>query len=146
VGFGPERAAFERMAAGRRVLFTGPLEHRHLVHLTALADVAVVPSIFPEAFGMVAAEAASAGCPPVVAHHSGLAEIAEGLDGFYPPGMGRLTSFPNGDAAALAERLNTILGLPAPERAALRAAAREAAVELWSWKSVAERILAASVS
>jgi glycosyltransferase involved in cell wall biosynthesis len=29
----------------------------------ALVDVAVVPSIFPEAFGMVAAEAASAGVP-----------------------------------------------------------------------------------
>ena len=116
------------------------------MHLTALSDVAVVPSIFPEAFGMVAAEAAAAGCPPVVAHHSGLAEIAEGLDGFYPPGMGRLASFPNGDANELAERLTTILGLPAAERTALRAAAREAAVELWSWKSVAERILAASVS
>ena len=146
VGFGPERAEFERAAEGQRVLFTGPLEHRHLVHLTAFSDVAVVPSIFPEAFGMVAAEAAAAGCPPVVAHHSGLAEIAEGLDGFYPAGMGRLASFPNGDAAALAERLNAILGLAEPERAALRTAAREAAVELWSWKSVAERILAASVS
>jgi glycosyltransferase involved in cell wall biosynthesis len=146
VGFGPERAELEAQAAGREVLFTGPLEHRHLVHLTAFADVAVVPSIFPEAFGMVAAEAAAAGCPPVVAHHSGLAEIAEGLDGFYPPGMGRLASFPNGDSAQLAERLNAILQLQGAERAALRSAARQAAVELWSWKSVAERILAASVS
>ena len=46
-----------------RVLFTGPLEHRHLVHLLALADACVVPSIFPEAFGMVAAEAAAARLP-----------------------------------------------------------------------------------
>ena len=63
VGFGPERAALEQRAAERGVdaLFTGPLEHRHLRHLLALADVCVVPSIFPEAFGMVAAEAAAAG-------------------------------------------------------------------------------------
>ena len=58
-----------RGAAGPRTLFTGPLEHRHLVHLLPLADAAVVPSIFPEAFGMVAAEAAASGCPPLVARH-----------------------------------------------------------------------------
>ena len=82
VGFGPERARLELLAAELKIgaLFTGPLEHRHLVHLLALADACVVPSIFPEAFGMVAAEAAAAGCPPLVARHSGLAEIAEGLE------------------------------------------------------------------
>ena len=146
VGFGPDRAEFERQAEGLPVLFTGPLEHRHLIHLCALADAAVVPSIFPEAFGMVAAEAAAAGCPPIVAHHSGLAEIAQGLERFYPAGKGRLASFPSGDAAELAERLNSILALPAAERAELRAAARAAVVELWSWKSVAERILAAGIA
>ena len=70
------------------MLFTGPLEHRHLVHLLPLADVAVVPSIFPEAFGMVAAEAAACGCPPLVARHSGLAEVAAGLEEGYPSTCG----------------------------------------------------------
>jgi glycosyltransferase involved in cell wall biosynthesis len=145
VGFGAYRAELEQQAEGLRVLFTGALEHRHLVCLTAFADAVVVPSIFPEAFGMVAAEAASVGCPPVVAHHSGLAEIAQGLEAVYPPGMGRLASFPSGDYARLADRLNAIVQLPSGEQARLRAAARQTAVELWSWKSVAQRILAASV-
>jgi glycosyltransferase involved in cell wall biosynthesis len=79
VGFGDFRAELERLA-GPNVLFTGALEHRHLVNLLPLADVAVTPSIFPEAFGMVAAEAAAAGVPPLVARHSGLAETAEGLE------------------------------------------------------------------
>ena len=35
---------------------------------------------------MVAAEAAAAGCPPLVARHSGLAEVAAGLEAEYPPG------------------------------------------------------------
>src|SRR5713226_397462 len=83
VGFGDYLAELEATAFAR-TLFTGPLEHRHLVHLLALADVTVVPSIFPEAFGMVAAEAAAAGSPPIVARHSGLAEIAEGLEAEYP--------------------------------------------------------------
>src|SRR5207244_13505255 len=69
VGFGDYREELER-SAPPRTLFTGPLEHRHLVHLLPLADVTVVPSIFPEAFGMVAAEAAAAGSPPPVARHS----------------------------------------------------------------------------
>ena len=143
VGFGDYRAELEQRAAGLDVLFTGPLEHRHLVHLLALADVAVVPSIFPEAFGMVAAEAAAAGCPPIVANHSGLAEVARGLEEEYPPGLAGLASFPNGDAEALRERLDAVLTLRGAEREALRAAARRAAVERWSWTSVAGQILAA---
>jgi glycosyltransferase involved in cell wall biosynthesis len=141
VGFGDYRTQLEQQAEGLAVLFTGPLEHRHLVHLTALSDVAVVPSIFPEAFGMVAAEAAAAGCPPIVANHSGLAEIAQGLHEDYPSSLHHLASFPRGDAAALEERLKDILSLPDGDRAALRAAARNAAVERWSWTSVAHRLL-----
>jgi glycosyltransferase involved in cell wall biosynthesis len=143
VGFGDYRGELEQQAEDLPVLFTGPLEHRHLVHLLALADVAVVPSIFPEAFGMVAAEAAAAGCPPVVANHSGLAEIAKGLDEDYPPRLRHLASFPNGDAAALTERLNEIVSLSEDDRAALRSAAREAATARWSWTSVADRLIAA---
>jgi glycosyltransferase involved in cell wall biosynthesis len=141
VGFGDYRTDLEEQATGLDVLFTGPLDHRHLVHLLALADVAVVPSIFPEAFGMVAAEAAAAGCPPIVADHSGLAEIARGLEDDYPPGRGGLASFPNGDSVALRERLDAVLALRGADREALRAAARKAAVERWSWSSVARRIL-----
>jgi glycosyltransferase involved in cell wall biosynthesis len=143
VGFGDYRSELERLAEGLDTLFTGPLEHRHLVHLLALADASVVPSIFPEAFGMVAAESAAAGCPPIVANHSGLAEIAQGLDEDYPPELGRLASFPSGDADALRERLRDLLALGPNDRAAVRAAARRAAEERWSWTSVARRILAA---
>ena len=143
VGFGPERAALERRAAanGVRVLFTGPLEHRHLRHLLALADACVVPSIFPEAFGMVAAEAAAAGCPPIVARHSGLAEVAAGLEAELPPALARLVSAPTGDEAALRERLESLLALPDAERELLRATVHRAVEERWSWARVAQRLL-----
>jgi glycosyltransferase involved in cell wall biosynthesis len=142
VGFGDYRDELESRANAVTTLFTGPLEHRHLVHLLALADACVVPSIFPEAFGMVAAEAAAAGCPPVVARHSGLAEIAEGLDEEYPAGLRGLSSFANGDVEELRETVARLLGLSPEEREAVRAAARRAAVERWSWSGVAERLLA----
>ena len=140
VGFGDYREELERLA-GPRTLFTGPLEHRHLVHLLALADATVVPSIFPEAFGMVAAEAAAAGCPPLVARHSGLAEIAAGLEEEYPSHLRHLASFTAGDGAELTRKLVELLALPEPDRETLRAAARAAAVGRWSWASVGRRLL-----
>ena len=140
VGFGDYREELERLAPPG-TLFTGPLEHRHLVHLLPLADVTVVPSIFPEAFGMVAAEAAAAGSPPLVARHSGLEEIAEGLEAEYPPEYRHLTSFVNGDIADLAAKLRELLGLPAEERQRIAVAARKAVEERWSWAGVAQRLL-----
>jgi glycosyltransferase involved in cell wall biosynthesis len=140
VGFGDYRAELERRAPPGTV-FTGPLEHRHLVHLLPLCDAAVVPSIFPEAFGMVAAEAAAAGCPPLVARHSGLAEVAAGLEAEYPPEYRALTSFASGDARDLASKLRTLLELRPEERRQLGEASRRAVVARWSWASVAERLL-----
>ena len=143
VGFGPERAALEQRAAerGLEALFTGPLEHRHLRHLLALADACVVPSIFPEAFGMVAAEAAAAGCPPLVARHSGLAEVAAGLEESYPAGLRHLAAFDPGQSEDLAGRLRELLTLAPSDRQALRCAARAAVVERWSWAGVSRRLL-----
>ena len=136
VGFGDYREELERMAPPG-TLFTGPLEHRHLVHLLPLADVSVVPSIFPEAFGMVAAEAAAAGVPPLVARHSGLAEVAAGVEAEYPDGFRDLASFTDD----LPAKLRRLLELPAETRRELGLAARRAVVERWSWSSVAERLL-----
>jgi glycosyltransferase involved in cell wall biosynthesis len=144
VGFGEQRRELEALAGGR-TLFTGPLEHRHLVHLLALADVSVVPSIFPEAFGMVAAEAAAAGTPPLVARHSGLAEVAAGIEAEYPPDRRDLVSFERGDAADLAAKLRALLALDPAERQALGEAARRAVVARWSWTTIAEELLRLSL-
>ena len=141
VGFGEYREELERLSSGRAT-FTGPLDHRHLVHLIPLADVTVVPSIFPEAFGMVAAEAAAGGSLPLVARQSGLAEVAAGLEAEYPERYRELASFATGDAADLERKLRSLLALPEAERDGLRRAARKAAVERWSWAGVAERLLA----
>jgi glycosyltransferase involved in cell wall biosynthesis len=141
VGFGDYREELERIAPPG-TLFTGPLEHRHLVHLLPLCDVSVVPSIFPEAFGMVAAEAAAAGVPPLVARHSGLAEIAAGVEAEYPPDLRDLTSFTDD----LPSKLRRLLDLPDETRRELGRAARRAVVKRWSWSSVAQRLLKLQIS
>ena len=140
VGFGDYREELERTAPPG-TLFTGALEHRHLANLIPLTGVTVVPSIFPEAFGMVAAEAAAAGSLPLVAHHSGLAEIAAGVAAEYPEPYRDLVSFESGDAADLAGKLGRLLALDPEQRAQLAEAARRAVVERWSWAGVAKRLL-----
>ena len=148
VGFGPERIALEDLArrlfpdeGKKRIVFTGPLEHRHLKHLWPLACVSVTPSVFPEAFGMVAAEAAACGAPPLVARHSGLASIAEGLEAEYPAGKRSLASFETGSVDELAAKLHAIVTLPPDEWRQLSAAARRAAEKNWGWERIAALLL-----
>jgi glycosyltransferase involved in cell wall biosynthesis len=140
VGFGDFRAELEALAP-LGTLFTGPLEHRHLRHLVPLCDVAVVPSIFPEAFGMVAAEAAAAGVLPIVSAHSGLAEVAAGIGEEVGPDAAALLTFSAGDSGALRERLASVLALTPERRRKLGLAARRAVEQRWSWSVVAARLL-----
>lgn len=95
---------------------------------------------------MVAAEAAACGTPPMVARHSGLAEVAAGLAEEYPAARRDLLTFAPGDAGDLAVKLRTLLDLPPDEREDLGRAARRAAVRLWSWEGIAARLLAAGAT
>ena len=67
-----------------RVVFTGRLEHEDLADLLPACEALVFPSTFPEAYGMVAAEAAACGVFPVSANHSGLAEVSRALEASVP--------------------------------------------------------------
>ena len=73
-----------RAGCADRVHWAGRLEHAELADVLPAAEAMVVPSTFPEAFGMVAAEAAACGALPVVAGHSGLAEVARALAAAVP--------------------------------------------------------------
>ena len=127
-----------------RTIFTGRLDHRYAPGALAAMDVLVVPSILDEAFGMVAAEGAAAGALPLVARHSGLAEVATALEA--ATGQPGLFSFEPGSGAArrVGEGIDRLLALPAEERAELRAAVRSFVVSEWSWRQTAERLLAAA--
>jgi glycosyltransferase involved in cell wall biosynthesis len=132
-------------AAGS-VEFIGRLEHDEVAELLPGAEALVMPSTFPEAFGMVAAEAAACGVLPVSAGHSGMLEVSRQLMEVLPEEVGRLTSFPveAGAVEAIAERLTCWLSLPEQERAEAREALVETARRLWSWEGVARGVLAAA--
>jgi len=127
-----------------RVLLTGRLDHSELAPLLALAEAQVVPSTFPEAFGMVAAEAAACGALPLSSDHSGLAEVTRTLADAVPAGARRLLSFPAGDVRGLAQRLVDWLQAPAELRAATRDALVRVARERYSWEGVADGVIAAA--
>jgi glycosyltransferase involved in cell wall biosynthesis len=139
-------AEMARTAAGS-VEFVGRLEHHEVAELFPRAEAMVMPSTFPEAFGMVAVEAAACGTLPVSAGHSGMLEVSRQLRAALPEPVGRLTFFPaeEGAVEAIAERLNAWLGLPENERAAARQTLVETVARLWSWEGVARGVLAAAV-
>jgi glycosyltransferase involved in cell wall biosynthesis len=135
-----------RAAAGLagRLDTTGVLDHRYAPFAIAAADVLVVPSIEKEAFGMVAAEGAAAGALPLVARHSGLAEVADALE--REVGREGIFAFEPGEDAArrIASGVGSILSLPSEERARLRGAISAFVAREWTWERAAERIVAAS--
>jgi glycosyltransferase involved in cell wall biosynthesis len=133
-------------AAAGSVELIGRLEHDQVAELLPRAEALVMPSTFPEAFGMVAAEAAACGALPVSAGHSGMLEVSRQLMEALPPEVGRLTSFPVAEGAveAIAERLNGWLNLPEEAKEAARGALVETARRLWSWEGVARGVIAAS--
>jgi glycosyltransferase involved in cell wall biosynthesis len=129
-----------------RIHFTGRLEHSDLPDLLAVSEAQVVPSTWPEAFGMVAAEAASCGALPVSAAHSGLAEVSKVLAGALPEDLRPLLSFDLGPDAVeqIADRLVRWLELPPERRAAASQALSDLAREQFSWEGVARGVIAAA--
>ena len=138
-------AEMARAAAGS-VRFIGRLEHHEVASLFPRAEAMVMPSTFPEAFGMVAVEAAACGTLPVSAGHSGMLEVSRQLHPALPGPIAELVSFPveEGAVEAIAGRLNAWLGLPENQRGTARAALVETVGRLWSWEGVARGVLAAA--
>jgi glycosyltransferase involved in cell wall biosynthesis len=124
-----------------RITFTGRFDHRYAPLALAALDVQVVPSTIPEAFGMVAAEGASAGAFPLVARHSGLAEVAAALESAI--GRPGLLSFEPGPGATaqLLLAMERILAIPAEERRELAAAGSAFVAREWTWERTVERLL-----
>jgi glycosyltransferase involved in cell wall biosynthesis len=120
------------------VEFIGPLYHEDLAKLLPATDVAVVPSIFPETFGLVAAEFAASGVVPFVADHSGLREAGEIIGRGLPFDLRvSLYGFENSLARALTEYLK----LPEKERRRCGEIVRRNCVEHLSWTTLADRLV-----
>jgi glycosyltransferase involved in cell wall biosynthesis len=121
------------------VLFVGPLYHGDLTKVLPGADAAAVPSIFPETFGLVAAEFAASGVVPFVSDHSGLREaggiVGRGLPFDLRVGM-------DGFEENFAKALTDYLKLPEKERLRCEEVVRRNCAEHLSWGTLAEKLVA----
>jgi glycosyltransferase involved in cell wall biosynthesis len=112
-GDGPRRGEWERRARelasahpSLAVRFTGWLQKDDVIALLDRADILVVPSLWPEPYGLVGVEAARRGVPAVAFDNGGIREwLTDGVNGCLAPG-GRPT--PEGLAEALIRCLRSL--------------------------------------
>ena len=133
-------------AAAERVHFTGRLEHDDLPDLLPACEAQVMCSTFPEAFGMVAAEAAACGAFPLSAHHSGMAEVTARLAPAVDEQLRPLLSFRVGPGSVreMGEKLVAWLQTEPAERERAKAALADESARQFAWESVAEGVILAA--
>jgi glycosyltransferase involved in cell wall biosynthesis len=144
----PDRDAYLAAAARlpERCVLTGRLEHEELADLLPACEAQVVSSTFPEAFGMVAAEAAACGILPVSAAHSGLAEVTRALAPSVPEAARPWLSFGVGPGAVRDLAASLVAWLEAPQdiREGTRRGLVEVVRERYSWEGVARTVVGAA--
>jgi glycosyltransferase involved in cell wall biosynthesis len=113
----------ERLGVQDRVHFRGWLGAEDLARELADASVVVLPSIWPEPFGLVGIEAFAAGRPVIASATGGVGDWLE-------DGISGLCVRP-GDARELARALNELLADPARQQA-MGAAGRQAVADRFS--------------
>jgi glycosyltransferase involved in cell wall biosynthesis len=137
-GSGGELPAMQTLASrlglGERVVFLGSLSRDRLASAYAGAKVAVVPSVWPEPFGMVGPEAMSMGTPVVAFASGGIPEwLDDGEVGYLVPSR---------DVDQLALRLDELLS-NSELATRLGARGREVVAERFSVGRHVDRVLAA---
>ncbi len=124
------RRLARRLDVAGRVRFTGWLDADALAEELANASVVVVPSLWPEPFGLVGIETHAAG-RPVIASATG------GITDWLDDGVSGLTVKP-GDAAALARALEQMLADPARQQEMGLAGSRSVAARFSPERHLAE--------
>ena len=128
----PMRRLARRLKLEQRVRFTGWLDAEDLAQELADASVVVMPSLWPEPFGLVGIEALAAG-RPVVASSTG------GIPDWLEDGVSGLCVAP-GDPGALARALNELLADPQRQQA-MGQAGKESVAARFSERSHLQALL-----
>ena len=131
-----------------RITVTGFLNHKLLSKLLPLASISVMPSTFPEAFGMVAIEAMSAGVFPLTNYHSGMKDVTDNLIKAIPETEKLVCKNPDLFFEELPEKIVQILNFLYPDgfaddswKNAFGRNLRNFAVNNYSWKNIGKKLL-----
>ncbi len=134
--------------ASRRITVTGILDHDTLRELLPLASLVLVPSKWPEAFGMVAVEALAAGVLPLCNYHAGLRDVVEEVRRASPQIADLMSLHRQRFVEELPEKVENALNFLFPNGFADQSKRREVArqlrriaVENFSWEGIARKLI-----
>ena len=137
------RGPFEPVPGlAQHVHFLGRLDHHLLRHVFPCADLAVFPSIIPEAYGLVLMESLSNGVLPLVSDFSGFREALETLEDLLGPELVdrmRLPVDPEVRVAGIARRIISVFEEPQPPAQGNQL--RQIAVQHFDWQVRARELL-----
>jgi glycosyltransferase involved in cell wall biosynthesis len=131
-----------------RITITGMLDHLELSEILPLASLSIVPSKWPEAFGMVAVEAMAAGVLPLCNYHAGLCDVIDDVEAVSPEMAVIMKLHRNTFIDELPEKVLSALNYLYPAgyqnkttRHRIARKLRRIAVEKFSWDGIAKRLL-----
>ena len=131
-----------------RVTITGILDHAALSELLPIANISVVPSKLPEAFGMVEVEAMAAGVLPLSNYHLGLRDVVDEVGRSMPEVSERMKFDRESFAEQLPAKAAAALEYLYPEgfdrhehRRAAGKRLREVSVGRFSWEGITQQLL-----
>lgn len=134
----------KRVVRPSRVIFTGYLTHAELRHLLPCCDVAIFPSVVPEAGPLVFLEALASGAFPLGTYFAGMAAGIDSVAGALPAddaAIMKLSPEPARTIADIVSHTEQALALQGRHAAALR----QAVAARHDWREVA-RTLAAELA
>lgn len=124
------KKAFKRYGASNQVTYTGPLYGRERSAAFALTELFILPT-HTENFGIVIAEALSAGIPVITTHGAPWSELKESNCGWWVPiGTEHLT-----------KALKEAMGLSTNERRNMGANGRALIESKYTWKQIAAKMV-----
>jgi len=126
------------------VHFVGRLNHDQLKHLFPVVDLAVFPSVVPEAYPLVLMESLSNGVLPMVSYFSGFTDGIDELSDVIPEDLLSLMRIPmdnNQRINVMADNLNKILS--SDQFKEIRPRLREVAIDRYDWSLRAKQMIEA---
>jgi len=131
-----------------RITVTGILDHEALSVLLPLASLTIVPSKWPEAFGMVAVEAMAAGVLPLCNDHAGLRDVIETVADISPEIAELMRLDRSQFVAQLPGKIDAALNFLYPNgyadhrhRQKISLKLRRISVENFSWDGIARKLI-----
>ena len=124
------------------VHFVGRLNHDQLKYLFPIVDLAVFPSVVPEAYPLVLMESLSNGVLPMVSYFSGFTDGIDELDDVIPEDLLSLMRIPMSNEQrinVMAENLNSILSSESFRE--IKPKLREVACARYDWNLRAQQMV-----